>query len=173
MTDAIGLSKVKFFTNDFDTTTQGIDVVANYSNEMFGGDIKYALAYNWTETTVDKYGKNVNQTKLNRLEKSLPEHKGSFTVNYQADSWSLMARANYFGEWSQFDPDIPGDAAILLDTEFAYYFDNGAGFAVGINNLTDDNGPVAEGAPSGRSYSSTSPYGFNGRFVYGKVTYSF
>ncbi|WP_057831446.1 TonB-dependent receptor plug domain-containing protein [Colwellia sp. TT2012] len=173
VTDAIGLSKVKFFTNDFDTTTQGFDVVANYSNEMFGGEMKYGLAYNWTETTVDKYGENVNQTKLNRLEKSLPEHKGSFTVNYQADSWSLMARANYFGEWSQFDPDIPGDAAILLDTEFAYYFDNGAGFAVGINNLTDDNGPVAEGAPSGRSYSSTSPYGFNGRFVYAKVTYSF
>ncbi|NQY87734.1 MAG: TonB-dependent receptor [Colwellia sp.] len=173
VTDAIGLSSVKFFTNDFDTTTQGIDIVANYANEMFSGDMKYSLAYNWTETTVDKFGPNVNERKINRLEKSLPEHKGSFTVNYLVDSWSFMARANYYGEWNQYGPDIKGDAAILLDTEFAYSFDNGAGFAVGINNLTDDNGPVAEGAPAGRSYASTSPYGFNGRFVYAKATYSF
>jgi iron complex outermembrane receptor protein len=173
VTDAIGLQKVKFFTNDFDTTTQGIDIVANYSDDMFNGEMKYTLAYNWTETTVDKFGPNVGERKLNRLEKSLPEHKGSFTTNYSADSWSLMARANYYGEWFQYGPDIAGDAAILLDTEFAYSFDDEIKVAVGINNLTDDNGPVAEGAPAGRSYASTSPYGFNGRFMYAKVTYSF
>jgi iron complex outermembrane receptor protein len=179
VTDAIGLAQVKFFTNDFDTTTQGVDVVANYSNEMFGGDMKYSLAYNWTETTVDKFGDNVNETKINRLENALPEHKGSFTVNYLADSWSLMGRANYYGDWSQFSPDIYGPSAILLDTEFAYHFDNGAGFAVGISNITDENGPVAPmnaaglSTASGRSYSSTTPYGSNGRFLYAKATYSF
>ncbi|NRA62617.1 MAG: TonB-dependent receptor, partial [Psychrobium sp.] len=68
---------------------------------------------------------------------------------------------------------IDGPAAVLFDTELAYQLNDNTGFAVGINNLTDDNGPVAEGAPAGRSYSSTSPYGFNGRFLYAKVTYSF
>ena len=179
VTDAIGLAKVKFFTNDFDTTTQGVDVVANYAQDMFNGEMKYSLAYNYTETTVDKFGQNVNQRKINRLEKALPLHKGSFTMNYLADSWSLMARANYYGEWFQFSPDIKGSATVLFDAELAYNFDNGAGFAVGVNNLTDDNGPVAPinaaglSTSSGRSYSSTSPYGFNGRFVYAKVTYSF
>lgn len=173
VTDAIGLSRVKFFTNDFDTTTQGVDIVANYSNEVFAGDMTYALAYNWTETTVDKSGDNVNATKLNRLENALPKHKGSFTVNYSADDWSLMTRASYYGEWFQYSPDITGDATVLLDVEFAYNFDSGTAVAVGISNLTDDNGPVAVGAPSGRSYSSTSPYGFNGRFMYAKVSYRF
>lgn len=173
VTDAIGLNSVKFFTNDFDTTTQGVDIVANYSNEAFGGDMGYALAYNWTETTVDKFGPNVNETKLNRLERGLPEHKGSFTVDYSADDWTLMARANYYGEWFQFSPDIAGDAAVLLDAEFAYNFDGGTAVSVGVNNLTDDNGPVAVGAPSGRSYSSTSPYGFNGRFMYARVSHRF
>jgi len=179
VTDAIGLNSVKFFTNDFDTTTQGIDIVANYANEMFGGDMSYALAYNYTETTVDKFGENVNEVKIFRLEKSLPEHKGSFTVNYSVDSWSLMARANYYGEWAQslnndnLDNVIYASSAILLDTEFAYNFDNGAGFALGVSNLTDDNGPVDPSHSSGRTYSSTSPYGFNGRFMYAKVSYSF
>jgi iron complex outermembrane receptor protein len=173
VTDAIGLSKVKFFTNDFDTTTQGVDIVANYSNDAFGGEMGYALAYNWTETTVDKFGANVNETKLNRLERGLPEQKGSFTVDYSADDWTLMARANYYGEWFQFSPNITGDAVVLLDAEFAYNFDGGTAISVGVNNLTDDNGPVAEGAPSGRSYASTSPYGFNGRFMYAKVSHRF
>ena len=179
VTDAIGLAQVKFFTNDFDTTTQGVDIVANYSNEMFGGDMQYSLAYNWTETSVDKFGANVNETKINRLENALPEHKGSFTVNYLADSWSLMARANYYGDWNQYSPDIYGPTAVLLDTEFAYNFDNGAGFSVGISNITDENGPGAAmneaglSTSSGRSYASTTPYGSNGRFLYAKATYSF
>jgi iron complex outermembrane receptor protein len=173
VTDAIGLSKVKFFTNDFDTTTQGVDIVANYSNDAFDGEMGYALAYNWTETTVDKFGANVNETKLNRLERGLPEQKGSFTVDYSADDWTLMARANYYGEWFQFSPNITGDAVVLLDAEFAYNFDGGTAISVGVNNLTDDNGPVAVGAPSGRSYASTSPYGFNGRFMYAKVSHRF
>jgi iron complex outermembrane receptor protein len=173
ITDAIGLSKVKFFTNDFDTTTQGVDIVANYSNEMFDGEMAYAMAYNWTETSVDKFGDNVDETKLNRLEKSLPEHKGSFTVNYLADDWSLMARANYYGEWFQYSPDITGDAVVLLDAEFNYHVTEEVDLTLGVNNLTDDNGPVDESHSSGRTYSSTSPYGFNGRFLYGKVTYTF
>ena len=179
VTDAIGLTQVKFFTNDFDTTTQGVDIVANYANEIFGGDMKYSLAYNWTETTVDKFGPNVDERKINRLENALPEHKGSFTVNYSADSWSLMARANYYGDWNQYGPDIHGPAVILLDTEFAYHFDNGAGFSVGVSNITDENGPRAAmneaglSTSSGRSYSSTTPYGSNGRFLYAKATYSF
>lgn len=179
VSDAIGLSSVKFFTNDFDTTTQGVDIVANYSHEAFSGDMKYALAYNWTETNVDKFGENVNEVKIFRLESSLPEHKGSFTMNYQADSWSIMARANYYGEWAQslnndnLDKVIDGPVAIILDTEVAYNFDNGAGVALGINNLADENGPIDPNHTSGRTYASTSPYGFNGRFMYAKVTYSF
>jgi iron complex outermembrane receptor protein len=173
ITDAIGLSKVKFFTNDFDTTTQGIDIVVNYSNEMFNGEMKYSLAYNWTETTVDKFSDNVNEIKINRLEKSLPEHKGFFTVNYLADSWDVMARANYYGEWQQFDPNIDGDVAVLFDAEFNYHVSDAIGFALGVNNLTDENGPIDESHTAGRTYSSTSPYGFNGRFVYGKISYRF
>ena len=59
------------------------------------------------------------------------------------------------------------------DAEFAYNFDGGTAVSVGVNNLTDDNGPVAVGAPSGRSYASTSPYGFNGRFMYARVSHRF
>ncbi len=178
VTDAIGLSKVKFFTNDFDTTTQGIDLVANYSNEVLGGNLSYALAFNWTETTVDKFGANVDARKIFRLERALPETKGSFTVNYNADAWRLMGRAAYYGEWadaisSDLATAIYASSSVIFDTEFAYYFTDSLTVSLGINNITDDNGAKDPLNRSGRTYSAISPYGFNGRFGYAKVSYSF
>jgi iron complex outermembrane receptor protein len=175
VTDAIGLTSVKFFTNDFDTTTQGVDIVANFSQEVFDGEIKYAVAYNWTDTKVDSAGDNVNDTKIRRLEDALPRHKGSFTAAYHADDWRLMTRLNYYGEWEQVSPDLASDAEILVDAEFSYEFSDSIGVALGVNNLLDENGPrfPVSGGQSGRTYASTSPFGFNGRFVYAKLTYNY
>jgi len=179
VTDAIGLDSVKYFTNDFDTTTKGVDLVANYSNEGFDGELKYALAYNYTDTNVDAFGPNINDVKILRLEKGLPKNKGSFTTTYLADSWSLMARANFYGTWTQslnsgnLNNLIEADSTILLDTEFNYEFSEQLGFAVGINNITDDNGPVDPTHSSGRTYASSSPFGFNGRFYYTRISYNF
>lgn len=173
VTDAIGLTSVKFFTNDFDTTTQGLDIVASYSDEKFGGDMSYALAYNYTETTVDFAGNNVDDVKIGRLENGLPKSRGSFTTTYQADDWRLMGRINHYGTWQQYGPDIDGPTALLLDAEMSYDINDSVGFALGINNVTDENGPVDESHSSGRTYSSTSPYGFNGRFYYVKLSYHY
>jgi iron complex outermembrane receptor protein len=176
VTDAIGLTSVKFFTNDFDTTTEGLDLVASYSNEMLSGDMSYALAYNYTKTTVDFAGNNVNETKIGRLENGLPKSRGSFTTTYSADKLRVMGIINHYGTWQQYSPDVDGPTAWLLDTEVSYDINESFGVAVGINNLTDENGPVVPGVPgaeSGRTYSSTTPYGFNGRFYYAKLSYHY
>lgn len=179
VTDAIGLTSVKFFTNDFDTTTEGLDLVANYSNEALGGEMKYSLAFAWAETTVDSAGENVDDRKIGRLENGLPKTKGSFTTNYLADNWRLMGRINYYGEWQQYSPNIDGPVAWLFDAEFSYDINDSTGFSFGINNITDENGPVAPinsaglSTSSGRSYSTTTPYGSNGRFYYARLTYSY
>lgn len=179
VTDAIGLSSVKFFTNDFDTTTQGVDLVGTYSHDPFNGHMKYTMAYNYTDTNVDKFGPNVNEVKILRLEKGLPRHKGSFTAIYYADSWSLMGRANYYGSWIQsinsgnLNNLIIAPTSVLLDAEFVYNFNESFGLALGSNNITDDNGPIDPSHSSGRKYSSTSPFGANGRFMYAKLMYTY
>ncbi len=53
--DASSFSSAKFFTNDFDTTTEGVDLIANYSTSLFDGDSSFSLAYNYNKTTVDSY----------------------------------------------------------------------------------------------------------------------
>jgi len=179
VTDAIGLTSVKYFSNDFDTTTKGLDLVANYSNEAFGGDISYSLAFAWVDTTVDRSGPNTDSRKIGRLEEGLPKTKGSFTTKYQADDWSLMGRINHFGAFEQFGPNISGPAALLFDTEFGYDISDSMGFAFGINNISDERGPdaavnsVGLSTSSGRAFSTVTPYGSNGRFYYVNLAYSF
>ena len=50
---ASDMQTFRFFTNDFDTTTDGIDVVATYSTEIGDGVTDFTFVYNETETEVD------------------------------------------------------------------------------------------------------------------------
>ena len=178
--DAINLAAIRWFTNDFDTETSGVDIVANYSQDVAGGEIKYALALNNTKTEVVSAGQFVSADKVRQLEENLPETRFSFTTTYEADDWSLMARLNYYGEFWEAHLDsgglpIDAGASTLLDVEYRYNVNEDWTLTLGSNNLTDeypDENPWGA-AVAGAKYPVTSPFGFNGRFIYGKATYRF
>ena len=69
-----------------------------------------------------------------------------------------------------------GDAT-LIDLEGRYTFPMGVTAAVGVNNLTDEYPnftPTAlNGGTGSVGFSSYSPFGFNGRFLYARVSLSF
>lgn len=139
------ISAVTFFANDFDTTTQGIDVVANYSMNLFDGDTSLALAYNWNSTEVDKFNpETTDEGKVRRLEEGMPDHRATFTVSQSWDNVSMFVRANYFGEYYAVHADDTSDwgsetadAAMTFDAELSYFFNDSFTFSVGANNLFD------------------------------------
>ena len=47
------LTQFRFFTNDFDTNTHGVDVVISTYTEWLGGTTDWNLAYNNNKTEVD------------------------------------------------------------------------------------------------------------------------
>ena len=49
-----GFDSIQFFENDFDTKTDGIDIVLTYEMESDMGDTDFQLSYNRTETEVTK-----------------------------------------------------------------------------------------------------------------------
>ena len=62
---AADLTSVTFYTNDFETTTQGIDVVASYSMDWGGaGSGALTAAWNWTETEVDAVNQNTGARRV-------------------------------------------------------------------------------------------------------------
>ena len=179
--DASSFSSVKYFTNDFDTTTQGLDVVVNYDMDMFGGLTHYAFAYNWTDTHVDSYNpSNIGLAKIEMLEDNLPESRFTFTTNHSNGNWSVLGRVSYYGEIYEDHLDAGGDfdiyagSEITFDAEVSYAFDEGVTASLGAKNLFDnrpDNNPFS--GEAGSLYAATSPIGINGGFYYLRGIYEF
>ena len=71
---ASDMQTFRFFTNDFDTTTDGIDVVATYSTELMGGVTDFTFVYNETDTEVDR-STLLSASRINALEALLPESR--------------------------------------------------------------------------------------------------
>jgi iron complex outermembrane receptor protein len=176
------ISEVSYFANDFDTTTQGLDVVANYSADLMGGATKFALAYNWNETTVDSFDPNTtDDLKVRRLEEGMPQHRATFTVNQNWDDISMFVRANYFGEYFAVHADSAGlsemaDSAFTFDAEVSYFFNESFKGAVGANNIFDQEAqrlPQASSEAVGGQYYESGPFDYNGGFYYVKLSYMF
>lgn len=181
-----GLAQVSFFTNDFDTTTQGVDVVANYSMDLLDGYSTFAFAYNWNETTVDKSTDITGVFKVKRLEEDLPKHRSSITWSSQWETISSFVRANYYGEYQGVHVDYDAtaktaDASVTIDAEVTYFATDSISISVGANNLFDQepekldffNKTQIPNNNWGGKYYETSPYGINGGFYYVKATYTF
>ncbi|TMP08110.1 TonB-dependent receptor [Pseudoalteromonas sp. S3178] len=184
--NAQSYAQVSFFTNDFDTTTQGIDLVANYTADMLGGSSTFSLAYNWNETEVTKFSDITGEFKVKRLEEDLPNHRATLTWAQQWESISLFTRANYYGEYQGVHVDYDAtaktaDAAVTIDAEITYFLNESVSFSIGAQNLFDQDAEKLDfedrtGIPNnnwGGQYYETSPYGINGGFYYAKATYTF
>ncbi|WP_372871203.1 TonB-dependent receptor plug domain-containing protein [Shewanella sp.] len=179
--DANSFSSVLYFTNDFDTTTQGVDLVASYAPDWLDG-ANFALAYNWTETTVDSYNPdNISEARVKVLEEALPHHKGTLTWTQEISAnLRSMVRMNYYGEFYEDHLDSEGElpiyngSTVTFDAEIGYDFNDNWSISVGAQNLFDtypDDNPWA--GIAGAAYPVTSPYGFNGGYYYGRLNYNF
>lgn len=182
---------VSFFTNDFDTTTQGIDLIASYETELLDGNANFSLAYNFNETEVDNFTDITGDFKVSRLENDLPNHRATLTWAQNWDKVNFLLRGNYYGEYQGVHVDYDatvntGEAAVTLDAELSYSVTNEIVLSVGAQNLLDQDATEINFTEAGAAdcggcvnsqwggqYYETSPFGFNGGFYYVKATYKF
>jgi iron complex outermembrane receptor protein len=180
------ISAVSYFSNDFDTTTQGVDVVANYTMALMGGDTLLSLAYNWNETTVDQFNpETTNEGKVHRLEEGMPDHRATFTVSQSWEDVSAFVRVNYFGEYFATHADDAcavgcwneiADSAVTVDAEVSYFLNDSITLSAGANNIFDQEAqklPAESYGQLGAEYYESGPFDYNGGFYYVKATYNF
>jgi iron complex outermembrane receptor protein len=192
---AADLAAVSFYTNDFETTTNGIDLVATWNTDWgSAGNGTLVAAWNWTETEVDSAGSEVDRNKVVNLENFNARNRGVFTYNHFIGNFRFLARARYYDDWV--DADWSGDptdrgpngnqytldcnypqdlcysGTTIFDLEAAYTFAEKYSIIVGAQNVADENGPldgenVGSGTiGSGNTYSDSTPYGYEGGFWY-------
>ncbi|MCE2396404.1 TonB-dependent receptor [Candidatus Poribacteria bacterium] len=172
VTSAANLQEFRFFTNDFDTTTQGIDVVLTVP--VPNGDV--TAVYNRTETTVtDHNPETLDDLRIKELEENLPRQRGSLTVTQSITSqWSVLGRSSYYGDWYDSEDDETYTGKVLFDLESSYMASAGLVITIGVQNLLNtypDENPKSGNI--GNQYGQFSPFGFNGAFWYAKFGYTF
>ena len=181
------IGEVNYFTNDFNTETSGLDIVATYGADLMGGSTDFSAAYNYTDTEVSDQGNVTSDSKVKRLEEGLPNHRATFTMDQQWENVSAFVRANYFGEYYAVHADWFGtnaDSAMTVDVEVTYDISDNFNVSVGAQNIFDQEaekidgsaGAVAEGVPGnvlGAIYYETSPMGIEGAFWYVSAGYNF
>jgi iron complex outermembrane receptor protein len=177
VTSAANLQSFRFFTNDFDTETTGVDVVATYEADLLGGESSLSLAFNNTKTEVTRFNPDtLNASRIRQLEEGLPETRWGLTGTQTWGPLRLLGRVSYYDGWYDNEDGQEYDGGnYIFDAEVAYTFRDSLSVIVGAQNLFDeypDENPNAA-AGVGNKYSQYTPFGFNGGFWYGRLTYSF
>lgn len=176
ITSAANLQNFRFFTNDFDTKTEGIDLVATYRAQLWGGETTFSFLFNHTETEVTDFNPdNIDNNRIRQLQESLPENRATVSLNQNFDRWHLLGRVSYYDKWFDSEDGQVYGNEILLDIEGGYNFSEKFALILGVQNATDtypEENPNAA-ATVGNLYSQYSPFGFNGAFYYARLQYKF
>ncbi len=172
VTSAANLQEFRFFTNDFDTTTQGIDSVI--TAPLLDGSV--IAVYNFTQTTVTDFNPDtLDDVRIMELEENLPKHRASLTVVQPVwDNFGVLARGSYFSGWYDSEDDQSYTGKMVFDLEATYTAESGLSMTLGGNNIFDtypDENPNADDI--GNQYGQFSPFGFDGAFWYARFGYNF
>ncbi|MCU7555128.1 TonB-dependent receptor [Alteromonas sp. ASW11-19] len=191
--DASKYNAAKYFTNDFDTQTQGIDMVLHYAFDIGSVAHTFIGAYNWTDTQVERVTlyptrlesgetamlPNLSAQRIRMLEDNLPAHRATLSLEQKWQSVALNWRINYYGKFyedhldASAGMDIEGRAVTTVDAEAAWQVTDKLTFSVGAQNLFNE---LPEENPHqgvvGALYPPTSPSGINGRFYYASAIWA-
>ena len=173
VTSAANLAEFRFFTNDFATLTQGIDLVANYSP---GEATNVSLLFNYTGTEVtERNPEVVNDARVDQLERALPRYRGVLSLSQQLGRVDALVRGTYydgFYDSELSDPEHRYGSRVLVDAEVSMPLADNATIALGANNLFNtypDENPNSGGV--GSLYPESTPFGFNGGYYYLRLSY--
>ncbi len=173
ITSARNLANFRFFTNEFDTRTQGVDVVASLVPGGAGGT-EFSLAFNHTNTKVTRYNPQVlDDVRIRQLEDALPGTRWMASARRTLSGVSALARLSYYAGWFDARDDRAYPGEYLIDLEASYSLTEAASITIGaqnaLNQYPEENPGAA--AVAGNLYSPATPFGASGGFVYVKAGY--
>ena len=187
---AVGVGgQVNFFTNGLSTLTRGVDAVATYRTMFADGKLNLTLAYNYNKSTVSSFDPNViSNAQIIDIQRLAPNHRGTFSANWQKGSWTINTRANYYGAW-RVEEDYPGQefgAKVTADLDVTYAYNEHMALTLGASNLFNTYPDKIQNSAANPVYQLTGstadgqiyprsggPFGMNGGFWYvrARITY--
>ncbi|HVK50939.1 MAG TPA: TonB-dependent receptor, partial [Pseudoxanthomonas sp.] len=185
------VTSVRYFTNAVDTRTRGVDLVGSYALPLGSGTLNLtgSFGYNKTEIThiaanppeLESNGLNlqrVSRDEQGRIEEVNPKTKLNLGATWNLENWDFALSTTRYGDYtvrnatSAANDQRYGDEWVL-DASASYKL-QGWTFTLGADNLLDSypDKTIFATSNSGQfPYSSYSPFGFNGAYVYGRIGY--
>ena len=179
---AESIGGVNWFTNAFDVTSEGIDLVVTYEIDSSLGSTGLTGSLNLGSLTIDSDPSEFfNAEGIYDFENSVPEWRGVLSAVHNVGAWTLIGRANVYGPYSNANGGSTVsvvqdfDTEILIDAEVSYQLSDAILLSVGARNLFDeypDPGTIGETC-CGRIYRSDSIIDWQGGYYYAKVRADF
>jgi iron complex outermembrane receptor protein len=182
----------RYFTNAVDSRTNGIDVIGNYGYSLSARTLlRLTAAFNgnWTKVTrVDSSsiipGQGValfSRVDRARLEKGNPRNNLVLSANLESGRFGIDLRGQRFGSVTSYGStttdtlDQTWSPKWVTDLSLSYGPVTRATVTIGADNLfnTYPDPSIIGNTNSGiLPFSGISPFGFNGRFLYAKLSYA-
>ena len=180
---ANSIGGVFYFANAFDTTTQGVDIVANYPLDWGDSGVTTLTAsYNYNETEFDSDPSQfLNAENQFDFENSDPLSRAVFSASHRWNDLTLVGRLNWYGSsensntggsplrFQEFDP------ITFVDLEAQYQINDTIKVSFGGRNITDeypDRDSISDFC-CGRIYSSGTVVGWQGGYYYARLRADF
>ncbi len=186
---ANSIGGVFYFTNGFDTSTQGVDIVATAPIEWGDmGTTTVTAAFNFSENKFDTdrsvVGRYLNNEAQHDFENYDPNWRGVITARHELNQLILIGRVSYYGEsinsntggsdplglrYQTFDPTW------YTDIEGQYRFNDTFRLSLGARNVFDEypaQGVVGDTC-CGRLWESATGMDWQGAYYYGRLTVDF
>jgi iron complex outermembrane recepter protein len=184
--DAASIKEVQFFINDFNSKTQGVDVVLNVPFNWSAGNTDLTWAFSYNDTKVTNRGDTITDGRLAEIEGALPATRLTFSASHKTGNFNALARVNYYGKSFEnlFNDEtlpISTPSLAIIDLEVGYTFAEKFKLSVGAKNLLDTYPEEwTLGGDTGRSggflgaiYPLNHPAGFNGGSYYVRLSADF
>lgn len=180
---ANSIGGVFYFANAFDTTTRGVDIVANYPLDWGDSGVTTLTAsYNYNETEFDSDPSEfLNAENQFDFENNDPLSRAVLTASHRWNDLTLVGRLNWYG--SSENSNTGGsplriqefDPITFVDIEAQYQINDTIKVSFGGRNVTDEF-PERDNISDfccGRIYSSGTVVGWQGGYYYARLRADF
>lgn len=176
---------IQYYANDFNSTTQGVDLVTSLPFQFAQGNNVVSLAFNYTDTTLEVTNAKspiANNNVRKEREDGVPKTRSVLTYSYAKEALNAIIRVNYYGSFynAQFnDASLIEKVApiVITDAEVSYKIADNLVLALGAKNIFDvypeENSKGRTPGFLGAIYPINSPSGYNGGHYYLSMAWDF
>ena len=188
--DPRGVRAARFFLHGVSTETEGVDVVGRYRLATdAAGDFDFTVAANFNDVSVTRLPTSSSvlnpvpplfaRSRILASEDGTPDTKVSAAADWTLNRWGATVKATYYGDVLQPGSTEASDyrtgAKTVVDLEGRYRITDNVNLAIGVDNVFDeypDYVPAALNSNGVLGFPYYSPFGFNGRYGYARISLS-